>query len=164
MVACHSDGRDVFPPASLVLGPEEAQEVKWFVNPLCKSWDVALLPVKPTFPFLLPEGGGQVGPGDVKATQLGEVLDQLLEVDGGVGEVSIELVQLGDVEMLKMGELSEAGQSLLHLFHIVQHQGDQLWAVQEKPGANANQKKNNHCNPVCSSLHQVDLSHKYNCT
>ena len=46
-----------------------------------------------------------------------------------MGEVLVELVQLGDVEVLKMGELSETGQGLLHLLHIVQHQGYQVGAV-----------------------------------
>ena len=99
----------MLPSAGLVLGPEQAQEVKGGVNPLRQSWDVARLPVRPAFPILLSKGWGQVGPRDVKATQLREVLDQLLEVEGGVSEVSIELVQLGDVQMLEMGELGEAG-------------------------------------------------------
>lgn len=131
VVAGHFDCRYMLPSAGLVFRPEQAQEVKWGVDPLRKSRDVALLSVRTAFPLLLlSEGGGQVGPGDVQAAQLWQVLDQLLEVEGGVGKVSIELVQLGDVQMLKMWELSEAGQGLFHFFHIVQHQGDQMWAVQ----------------------------------
>ena len=136
MVACHSESRYVLPPTGLVLGPEQAQEVERCVDPLRQSWDVTLLPVRATFSFSLSEGGRQVGSRDVEATQLREVLDQLLEVEGGVGKISIQFVKLGDVQMLKMGKLSEAGQGMghLHLLHIVQHQGDQMGAVQQKPG------------------------------
>ena len=103
VVAGHFDCRYVLPSARLVFRPEQAQEVKWGVDPLRKSRDVALLSVRTAFPLLLfSEGGGQVGPRDVQAAQLWQVLDQLLEVEGGVGKVSIELVQLGDVQMLKM--------------------------------------------------------------
>ena len=131
VVAGHFDCWYMLSPASLVFCPEQAQEVKWGVDPLSKSWDVALLPVRTAFTLLLlSEGGGQVGPRDVQAAQLWQVFHQLLEVEGGVGKVSIELVQLGDVQVLKMGELGETGQGLLHFFHIVQHQGGQVWAVQ----------------------------------